>query len=490
MHQFARLLAVLLVAGTLGLASYMMSLPSAAPAAQAVSGAPTAVASRAAPAKPAGQLVVEARVMPARSAELSFSVGGLPVAEVLVREGDAVAQGDPLVRLDTRDLRLEVEEARAQLARARAEYDKLREWTPHADLTAARAQLDEALTRLRQLQARVTPQDVQAAEARLTAAQARLAQLREGPLPAEVERAQAKLAGARAGLERQRASLAAAKEQARRLVEERADDLRRAQLEYSGAEGDALERAALALEAAESALERARVEYEAARQDEIAGLAIAEAQVAAAEADLALLRSGATPNTLALAEAQIAEAQAELERLRGEEGGGELDEVAAAVSFAQERLAELGGNPSTATVAGLQAAIDQSEVQLRQAELALERATLVAPLDGIVAAVEVAPGETTSAGKPVLVLADHSSWQLETQSVDDLSVVQLREGAPARISFYAIPDLVLTGTVARIKPLGAGVQSQALYTVTITPDRWDERLRWNMPAQVLIGPTE
>jgi len=75
-------------------------------------------------------LVVEARVVPVRSIELSFPLSGMTVAEVLVREGDVVAQGDPLVRLDTRDLRLEVERARAQLARVRAEYDQLLEGAP------------------------------------------------------------------------------------------------------------------------------------------------------------------------------------------------------------------------------------------------------------------------------------------------------------------------------------------------------------------------
>jgi multidrug efflux pump subunit AcrA (membrane-fusion protein) len=47
-------------------------------------------------------------------------MNGVPIAEVLVREGDTVAKGAPLVRLDTRGLQLEVDAARAGLAQTHA----------------------------------------------------------------------------------------------------------------------------------------------------------------------------------------------------------------------------------------------------------------------------------------------------------------------------------------------------------------------------------
>src|SRR5690606_929083 len=135
---------------------------------------------------------------------------------------------------------------------------------------------------------------------------------------------------------------------------------------------------------------------------------------------------------------------------------------------------ELIAGPRSASIAQAQAAIQLSEVDLKRAELALERATLVAPVAGFVAAVDIDPGELTSAGHPVIVLADSSAWQLEAQSVDDLSIVRVHEGAAVTISFDAVPDLVLTGKVARVKPFGKGERSQALYTVVIAPDMWDE----------------
>src|SRR5689334_12078411 len=68
-------------------------------------GGPADTATQATPAAQAvaaaaeEQLVAEARVVPARSAALSLTSGGI-VAELLVAEGDRVEAGQPLLRLD------------------------------------------------------------------------------------------------------------------------------------------------------------------------------------------------------------------------------------------------------------------------------------------------------------------------------------------------------------------------------------------------------
>ncbi|NTU83871.1 MAG: biotin/lipoyl-binding protein [Chloroflexales bacterium] len=91
--------------------------PGAQPAAQT---APTAL-----PAVAADSAVIaEAKVVPVNSVDLSFETGG-KVAELLVDEGEAVTAGQPLARLDTRDLTLSVEQAQVSLQQAQADYDKL-----------------------------------------------------------------------------------------------------------------------------------------------------------------------------------------------------------------------------------------------------------------------------------------------------------------------------------------------------------------------------
>src|SRR6266508_4438636 len=99
--------AIVVAAYTLGappVASTAQQTPTAAQ--QTPTAAPTTAATTQTPAQARQPLVVEARVAPVRSVELTLPVSGVPIAEVLVREGDTVALGAPLVRLDTRDLQL------------------------------------------------------------------------------------------------------------------------------------------------------------------------------------------------------------------------------------------------------------------------------------------------------------------------------------------------------------------------------------------------
>src|SRR5688500_14563235 len=64
-----------------------------------------------------GPVLAEGKVVPAQSAALNFTSSGV-VAEVLVKEGDAIEKGTPLARLDTRDLELKVAQAEAAQAQA------------------------------------------------------------------------------------------------------------------------------------------------------------------------------------------------------------------------------------------------------------------------------------------------------------------------------------------------------------------------------------
>jgi HlyD family secretion protein len=86
----------------------------------------------------------------------------------------------------------------------------------------------------------------------------------------------------------------------------------------------------------------------------------------------------------------------------------------------------------------------------------------------------------------VVQLADLSGWQIETTDLTELSIVHVTEGSPATITFDAVPGLELSGKVTRIKAIGESKRGDVNYTVTITPDRPDARLRWNMTASVTI----
>ena len=89
---------------------------------------------------------------------------------------------------------------------------------------------------------------------------------------------------------------------------------------------------------------------------------------------------------------------------------------------------------------------------------------------------------------PVVRLADTSNMQVEKTDLTDINIVDNKVGDPATITLDAIPGLEIAGKVSSIKGFGENRQGDIVYTVVVTLDKQDERLRWNMTAQVAIEP--
>jgi len=98
------------------------------------------------------------RVAAARQVDLSFRVGG-PLIELPAREGEFVAEGQLLARIDPRDYRLALDAARAQDDNAQADFDRFA--ALYEKDSVSKAQLDQA--RARRDVARASLEDAEAA---------------------------------------------------------------------------------------------------------------------------------------------------------------------------------------------------------------------------------------------------------------------------------------------------------------------------------------
>jgi HlyD family secretion protein len=107
-------------------------------------------------------------------------------------------------------------------------------------------------------------------------------------------------------------------------------------------------------------------------------------------------------------------------------------------------------------------------------------------MDGTVARIDFKVNEPSL--ERSVIIADFSQWQLVTEGLIELDIMQIREGAPATITFDALPDLELPGRVSHISSFGENTDGEITYNVIITPEEWDSRLRWNMTASVIIEP--
>ena len=81
-------------------------------------------------------------------------------------------------------------------------------------------------------------------------------------------------------------------------------------------------------------------------------------------------------------------------------------------------------------------------------------------------------------------LADTSEWELMTVDLDELSVVHLAEGDNVSVSFDAMPELEMSGTVSRISRHGQELKGAVTYAAEIRLSGTDARLRWGMTASI------
>jgi HlyD family secretion protein len=99
------------------------------------------------------------------------SRGGGRVKEVLVREGDRVAAGQPLVTLETGDLGAQRLQAQAQLEQAQANLEKLEKGSRPEEIEEARAKAQTAMAAFEEAKHGARSEEIQGAHARLIALQ-------------------------------------------------------------------------------------------------------------------------------------------------------------------------------------------------------------------------------------------------------------------------------------------------------------------------------
>lgn len=450
------------------------------------------------------------KVEPRQQADLTFDSAGGRVAEVLVNEGDTVAKDAPLVQLETRRLDAEVAASEAALAQAQADLQGLKDGATPDQIAAARAQLAAAQGALRQTTGSVTSADISAARASVDEARARLAAVTGSPNSDALTNAQTALAQAQANLERQRSTLSAAKEQANRAIETRANALRDAQAAYAQAERDrqraldderdprtgapltdsgkeayinAAAEAERAMRDADTALAQARIDYETARQNEITGLQDAEAKVSQAQTALDTLRNPNT-ETVAAARAALASAEARLAQLTGAQRQGSIQAQQGNVAAAKAQLDALLADPKTSDLARAEAKVAQAQAQLVQTRIQRDEATLRAPFAGTVAAVNVAPGETIGQSVPVTLL-DTSRYQVKV-TVDEVDVARVAVGQPVDVLLDALGAPALSGTVRRISPQSEAGKSVTSYEVVVEIDPGNRPIKPGMTASASI----
>ena len=181
------------------------------------------------------------------------------------------------------------------------------------------------------------------------------------------------------------------------------------------------------------------------------------------------------------ARVSLADAQREFERQQRLEAAGatpkqQLDQSKTAVDRSRAALAQVEADLLT------------QQSRKTEAERLLDKTELRAPMEGTVAFLDVKVGEHALLGTVLVRIADESAWVIRSDDLTELAIAKVKVGAQAALTFDGIPGLEIPGKVKMIRPYGEKKRGDITYTVTITPERWDERLRWMMTTQIAITP--
>jgi multidrug resistance efflux pump len=148
-------------------------------------------------------------------------------------------------------------------------------------------------------------------------------------------------------------------------------------------------------------------------------------------------------------------------------------------------LVKNGPNPDDLQLA--EDRLSNARAQLDAAQTGMAELELKAPFAGTIVASNLKAGQLSSNGTSSVVLADLSEFQVESSDLTELNITKISEGSPVAITIDGIPDLSISGSVARIKPLGEDNQGDITYKVIIKLNNQDPRIKWRMTTSIAFS---
>jgi HlyD family secretion protein len=382
-------------------------------------------------------------VAASQQTNLSFNASGT-VAQVPAVAGQQVKEGQVLAQLDTSDLELQVQNAQASLDAALLNLQQAQQPPTAADLASAQAALDSALANYESVKAGPTASDLASARAAVVSAQANYNSVKAGPTADS-------LAAAKAAVEQAQAALA------------------QAQAAYDQVKSQpsvAMSSQALTLQNDTIALQEAQANYNSAADHP-------------------------TQAELTAAKATLASAQYQLDQLLQTPTQADLTAAQAQVASAQYTLSQLQSQPSAQTVQVAQTQVTQAQVALAQAQASLAGATITAPYDGTVLAVQINQGDLAGSGTVAVVMTPVGPPVVDA-NIDEVDVATMAVGQAAHLTFEALPGVTVTGTVASIAPESTSVNGAVAYPVVIgfEPGRLPVRLGMTTIVAVVVASAD
>lgn len=140
--------------------------------------------------------------------------------------------------------------------------------------------------------------------------------------------------------------------------------------------------------------------------------------------------------------------------------------------------------PRAVDIASLQALVAQYEVQVSQAQQAVEDTVVRAPLDGIISDIPVKIGEVVIANQTVAEILGSGRLEI-TANIPEVDIGKMSVGQKAVMTLDAFGSSEqFSGVAVSIDPAQTVVEGVATYTVKLQFDKDDARVRPGMTANI------
>jgi multidrug resistance efflux pump len=190
------------------------------------------------------------------------------------------------------------------------------------------------------------------------------------------------------------------------------------------------------------------------------------------------------------AQTAMEDAQEDFDANESEENQLILTVAHETLSLAEENLATLeeGNGVDPDVLKAAESRLTTAMTAMLAAQAFIDNHQLLSNATGSVASFNLKPGERITAGVPVITYADFGNWEIKTDNLTEIDVVEIKLGQKVEVVLDAMPEKTFTGEVSDIELVSEEKRGDTTYTATIKLDQNDPQFRWGMTAALKFLP--
>jgi HlyD family secretion protein len=162
----------------------------------------------------------------------------------------------------------------------------------------------------------------------------------------------------------------------------------------------------------------------------------------------------------------------------------QVDSAQAGLQQAQTSLAQKQQPAAQSDIVSSKALVDNAQTQLQTAQNNYNNNIITAPFDSQIAALNIQKGDAVNSATVLATLV--TTQKLAQVSLNEVDAAKVTVGQAATLTFDALPDLTLTGKVVEVDIIGTVSQGVVSYNAKISLDVQNDQIKPGMSVSADI----